>query len=48
VRHVEQLGVYSQAGWECAIERNQECTSKRRWERAMKSIWQLAFKLYGA
>ena len=31
---------YSQAGWECAIECNQECT----WERAMQCIWQPAFK----
>ena len=34
----------SQAGWECEIERDQECTSERTWERAMKCIWQLAFK----
>jgi hypothetical protein len=34
------LGAYGQAGWECAIEFNQE----RTWERAMKCIWQLAFK----
>jgi len=38
--HREQLGVYSQAGWECAIECNQECT----WEHAMKCIWQPAYK----
>jgi len=44
VYHREQLGAYSQAGWECAIECNQECTSERTWEREMKCIWQLAFK----
>jgi len=38
------LGAYSPAGWEYAIESNQECTSERTWERAMKCIWQLAFK----
>jgi len=29
--HEEQLGIYSQTGWVCAIEWNQEYTSKRTW-----------------
>ena len=37
------LRTYSQAGWECAIECNPECTSERTWKHALKSIWQLAF-----
>jgi len=35
----------SQAGWECAIQCNQECTSERTWECAKKCIQQLAFTL---
>jgi len=42
VCHCEQLGVYSQAGWECAIKCNQKCTSKCTWDHPSKCIWQLA------
>jgi len=40
-KHLECLvGSVSQAGWECPIKCNQECTSERTWERAMKCVWQ--------
>jgi hypothetical protein len=39
VCHEEQLGIYSQTGWVCAIEWNQEYTSKRTWQHVIKCIW---------
>jgi len=44
VCHPVQLGVYSQAGWECAIKFNQECTLECTWADAINSIWLLAFR----
>jgi len=44
VCHSEQLGPYSQPGWECAFECNLEHTSEHTWKHAMQCIWQLACK----
>ena len=48
VRHRAQFGAYSQAGWNCAIECNQQFTLEHSWVHAMPCIWQLAFILYAA
>jgi hypothetical protein len=43
--HLESVfGSVSQAGWECAIERSQECTAEYSCVHAMRCIWQLGFE----